>query len=280
MKITVWGCRGSLPSPGPDTIKYGGNTTCLEIRLNDKTVIIIDAGSGMRALGDKLIKDPDLKEIYLFLTHTHWDHLMGFPFFAPCYSDRFRIHICGGATSISSLKNFLEHRMEPPYFPVTFDVMKAHFDFSPDQENNYVIGTSEIFYIHLNHPNGGYGYKIIENNKSFVFLTDNELDFHHQGGLAPEDYKAFSHAADLLLHDAQYTNEKYKNTKGWGHSTFDHATDLSIDADAKRFGIFHHDPASTDADVDGFVSYCRERAAQKHAAVECFGTMEGMELIV
>ncbi len=278
MKISVWGCRGSLPSPGPDTIKYGGNTTCIEVRLEDGTLIIIDAGSGIRTLGDKLLKDTSLKEIKLLLTHAHWDHLMGFPFFTPAYTNKFSIHICGGLYAMKSLKDFLEHRMEPPYFPVTFNVMKAKFDFDFENHSDMNLGCSKILHINLNHPNGGYGYKIVENGKSFVFLTDNELDAEHEFGLKREEYINFCKNADILFHDAQYTKDQYKNTRGWGHSTFDSATELSMEADVKNFGIFHHDPSHTDRQMDSFVENCRTIIKGKKSGVNCFGVCEGMEI--
>ena len=164
MKVKVWGCRGSLPTPGAGTIRYGGNTTCLEIRLKDNTVVIVDAGSGIRALGTKMFQEPDSTEIYLFLTHAHWDHLMGFPFFGPAYSSKYRIHVRGGPRAKGSLQGhlYLKHQMSPPYFPVPFDAMNAEFDFTSGDPKRVSIGPAEVIPIRLNHPNGGYGFKITD----------------------------------------------------------------------------------------------------------------------
>jgi phosphoribosyl 1,2-cyclic phosphodiesterase len=280
MNIKVWGCRGSLPAPGKSTVRYGGNTSCLEIRLTNNTLIIFDSGSGIRNLGRKLLEEQNLIEIYLFLTHAHWDHISGFPFFVPAYSSKYRIHVRGGPRAKRSLKRYLKHQMKPPYFPVPFDVMNAEFDFTHGDPKRRVISSAEIIPIRLSHPNGGYGFKIIEYGRAFVFLTDNELDFKHEGGLAKEEYINFCMDADLLIHDAQYTEEEYRATKGWGHTTFSSAIELSIKAGVKRFGLFHHDPEHTDDDIDGFVALCQKKIAQANSRIECFGVREEMEIIV
>ena len=280
MKIKIWGCRGSLPTPGMNTIRYGGNTTCIEIDLDDGTMVIVDAGSGIRKLGRELLKRQNITEIYLFFTHAHWDHLMGFPFFTPAYLSKYKIHIRGGPHAKRSLEKFLKHQMEAPYFPVPFNSMKAEFDFTYGEPKNRKIGVAELIPIHLNHPNGGYGFKIIENDKCFVFLTDNELDFQHNEGLNKDDYITFCKDADLIIHDAQYTNEEYKRTNGWGHTTFSSATEMSITAGVKRFGIFHHDPEHTDDDMDRFIASCQRQIIQARSKVTCFGVKEGMEIIL
>ena len=278
MKITVWGCRGSLPTPGRNTLRYGGNTTCLEILLNDGTLIVLDAGSGMRKLGKKLVKEQGPNEMYLFLTHSHWDHLMGFPFFVPGYLDRYTIKVRGGPKARRSLRAYLKHQMEPPYFPVRFDAMKAHFDFAKGDPEKKTIGSATVVPIRLNHPNGGYGFKFVEDGRSFVFLTDNELTYGHDGGLTVDEYISFCDGADLLFHDAQYTDEEYRLTRGWGHTRFDTATDLAVRAQVKRFGLFHHDPDHTDDAMDGFVAGCSQRIAKSGARIDCFGVQEGMEI--
>lgn len=280
MKITVWGCRGSLPTPGRNTVRYGGNTTCLEVRLNDNTLIIIDAGSGIRPLGQKLLAEQDLSEMHLFLTHAHWDHLMGFPFFGPAYSSKYSIRVRGGPRAKRSLEKFLKYQMEPPYFPVPFGAMKAEFDFTAGDPKKRSISSAEIIPIRLNHPNGGYGFKIIEAGRAFVFLSDNELDFEHEGGVSREEYIDFCKSASLLLHDAQYTDEEYSSKKGWGHTKLSSVTELSIQAEVERFGLFHHDPERTDDHMDALVALCQERITQANGKIECFGVKEGMVFVV
>lgn len=280
MKIRVWGCRGSISTPGRNTLRYGGNTTCVEVRLNDNTLIVIDAGSGIRELGRKLLEEQDLTEIHLLLTHAHWDHLTGFPFFTPAYLGKYKIYGRGCPCAKNSLEEYLKHQMTPPYFPVPFNAMNAEFDFTSDDLEESPIGSARIISVPLNHPDGGCGFKIIEEGRAFVFLTDNELDFRHGAGMSRDDYIDFSRGASLLMHDAQYTDEEYKRTRGWGHSKFASATDLSIRAEVERFGLVHHDPEHADDDIDEYVASCQERIAKADSEVECFGVSEGMEIMV
>jgi len=280
MKIKIWGCRGSITTPGPTTLRYGGDSTCLEIRAAEGQIIIVDAGSGLRSLGKVLSQEKDVTRIRFFFTHSHWDHLVGFPFFQPAYSDRFSITLCSGRHAQDSIKKYLAHQMEAPYFPVAFHLLKAKFDFRcerPDMEpGNCRFDGKEIYPVPLNHPNGGYGYKFIESGKALVFLSDNELRFQHEGGLSREQYVEFCRGVDLLFHDAQYTDEEYKLTRGWGHSTFVDATDIAIEAGVKSLGLFHHDPDRSDDDLGRQVEFCRERIRLAHSAVECFAAAEGM----
>ena len=282
MKIRIWGCRGSITTPGLTTLRYGGNTTCVEIRSKRGQVIIIDAGSGARNLGRALSQEKDVSQIRFFFTHSHWDHLVGFPFFRPAYLDYFSITLCSGSHAQDSIKKYLTHQMEAPYFPVDFNLLKAKFDFHCQRPNmepgNCHLEGLEVCPVPLNHPNGGYGYKFIEGDKTFVFITDNELDFPHAGGLSRGEYIEFCRGADLLLHDAQYTEEEYKSTRGWGHSTIDQATDLAIEARVKSLGLFHHDPDHTDDLINRELEFSQERIYRKASTVECFATAEGMEI--
>ena len=280
MRIRIWGCRGSIPSPGSTTLRYGGNTTCLEIRTSRGQLIIVDAGSGVRNLGRFLSQENDLPPIRFFFTHSHWDHLAGFPFFQPAYSGLSSITFCSGPHAQDFLRSCLTHQMEAPYFPVDFKLLGAKFDFRcerPHMEPGHCrLDGLEICPILLSHPNGGYGYKFIEQGKTFVLLTDNELGFQHEGGLNREQYVDFCRGVDLLFHDAQYTEEEYKLTCGWGHSTFTDATDLAIEAGVKRLGLFHHDPNRTDDDLDRQVEFCQERIRRVGSEVECLAIAEEM----
>lgn len=191
MKITIWGARGSIPAPGPSTIKYGGNTACIEVSLEDGTMIILDTGSGIRILGKKILEEGKTSDIYLILTHSHWDHLIGFPFFSPAYTVGYRIHVRGGPIAKETVRSYLEHQMEPPYFPARFSAMKADFDFTHGIPVVKQIGSATVTPIPLSHPNGGYGYKISALGKTFVYLTDNELDYQHEKGRLRGDYLRF-----------------------------------------------------------------------------------------
>ncbi|MDN5278832.1 MAG: hypothetical protein PWR01_2797 [Clostridiales bacterium] len=278
MKIKVWGCRGTLPSPGHHTLKFGGNTTCIEIRNEKNFLTIIDAGSGMRLLGKELIKEENLSEMCLILTHAHWDHLMGFPFFIPAYFSRFKINVCGVASAKTFMRHILARQLEAPYFPVNFEDLKASFNFDCagpgcDRCHNLAIDS-----INLSHPNGGFAYKFSENGKVFAFITDNELGFQHPGGKLPKDYVNFAMGADLLFHDAQYTDKEYEKTRGWGHTTYNEALKLAIEAKVKRFGIFHHDPDRTDEELDRIVAELGQRAKDLGSEVEVFAVSDGLEI--
>jgi ribonuclease BN (tRNA processing enzyme) len=240
--------------------------------------VVIDAGSGARNLGKALLSDKSVNKIYWLFTHSHWDHVVGFPFFGPSYSPKYHIVLCGGPNSHLTLKKYLTHQMEPPYFPVDFSVLKAEFEFAHEFSGSGFIDSFKVISIPLSHPNGGYGYKLIEGNKSFVFLTDNELSFRHGEGLDQNGYKDFCENADLLFHDAQYTREDYRFTKGWGHSTYDDALELAIGAKVKKFGLFHHDPDRTDDDLDVQLKKCQTTIQQSNIPLDCFGVAEGMEI--
>jgi phosphoribosyl 1,2-cyclic phosphodiesterase len=282
MKIKVWGCRGSIGVPGPATLRYGGNSTCLEIRTALRRVIVVDAGSGIRNLGKALVEEAGVSAVRFFFTHSHWDHLAGFPFFAPGYEPKFRLTFCGGPHGQDSIRKYLAHQMEAPYFPVDISVLKAQLVFRcerPNQEPCHCpVAGIEVDQVPLNHPNGGYGFKFMEQGKAFVFLTDNELDYQHPGGLARAQYVEFCRGVDLLFHDAQYTDQEYRETRGWGHSRYADAIDFALEAGVKRLGLFHHDPDRTDDELDRIVDACRERIARAGGAVECFAVAEGMTL--
>ncbi|MBN2322774.1 MAG: MBL fold metallo-hydrolase [Spirochaetes bacterium] len=280
MKITIWGCRGSIPTPGLSTVKYGGNTTCVEVELEDKTLLILDAGSGIRNLGKKILEEGITEEIYLILTHSHWDHLIGFPFFTPAYSAGFRIHVRGGPVAKETVKSYLEHQMEPPYFPARFSVMRAEFDFTHGIPMVKHIGSSTVTPIPLSHPNGGYGFKISDGGRTFVFLTDNELEYQHEGGRLRGDYLRFCEGADLLLHDAQYTEPEYRRSVGFGHSTVSSAFTLAVRAGVKRFGLFHHDPDHSDSVMDAITTKLQDLLDKKNDDLNLFCASEGREIVL
>jgi phosphoribosyl 1,2-cyclic phosphodiesterase len=261
-------------------MRYGGNTTCLEIRSAANPVIVVDAGSGIRNLGKVLAQQPDISAVRIFFTHAHWDHLVGFPFFGPAYSPNYTLTFCSGPHAQEAIHRYLSHQMEAPYFPVDISALQAHFDYRcerPHQEPGYCcLGKLQVGQIPLSHPNGGYGFKFIEQGKSVVFLTDNELGYRHPGSLDRAQYVEFCRHADLLFHDAQYTDEEYKTTRGWGHSTYTDVTDFARESGARRLILFHHDPDRTDEDLDRQVECCRERIRQAGAALECAAAAEGM----
>jgi phosphoribosyl 1,2-cyclic phosphodiesterase len=277
MKITCWGARGSIPVSGKEYAKYGGDTTCVEIRSKDDDIIIIDAGTGMRKLGNKLLAS-DKRAYNVLFTHAHWDHLMGFPFFKPIYMKGTRISVFGCPYAQASLKDILSKSMVAPYFPVDFSQLQAEITSHGVCEETFDIGPVHITPIQLNHPNQGMGYKFTEDGKSFVFLTDNELTLRHAGGGEYQDYVRFAADADLLVHDAEYTEGQYKMTKGWGHSVYTDALRLAMEAKVKQFGLFHHNQERSDAELDQTVDDCRRIVARDNRQIQCFAVQAGMEI--
>ncbi len=276
MKITCWGSRGSIPVSGREYDRYGGDTTCLELESRSGDLIVVDAGTGMRRLGNKLVA-AGRRNCSVLLTHAHWDHLMGFPFFKPIYLRGTKISLYGCAYVQESVRHMISQAMVAPYFPVDFGQLAAEFEFHGVCEQEFSIGSVRITTIPLSHPNQGLGYRFTEDGRSFVFLTDNELTHRHDGGSGRDNYLRFSEGADLLIHDAEYTKEQYQLTKGWGHSVYTDALGLALEAGVKRFGLFHINQERTDEEMDRMVNDCARIAKEKGSALSCVGVAAGME---
>jgi phosphoribosyl 1,2-cyclic phosphodiesterase len=277
MKITCWGARGSIAVSGKDYVKYGGDTTCVEVRSKTNDIIILDAGTGMRRLGNKLLASNE-RDLSILFTHAHWDHLMGFPFFKPIYMKGTSIAMYGCPYAQKSVKAMIGNTMAAPYFPVDYGLLQAEISSHSVCKEAFQIGPVTVTPIALSHPNMGIGYRFAEDGKSFVFLTDNELAHKHHGGLGYDDYLRFSEGADLLVHDAEYTPDQYAMTKGWGHSLYTDALRLAMDAKVKQFGLFHHNQDRSDAQQDRIVDECRSIAKEKKAQLSCFALEPQMEI--
>jgi len=276
MIIHCWGSRGSITVSGKQYLRYGGNTTCLEIRTNDNKILIVDAGSGIREAGNALIAEGH-RDLTLLLTHAHWDHIVGFPFFKPIYSRKTRLNIWGCPFAQNSIKEILSRMMMAPNFPVNFDSIRAKISYHNTCSESFRVGSMVITPIALNHPNQGTGYKFEEDGKCFVFLTDNELGHRHQGGLSSREYVKFSSGADLLFHDAEYKEEEYKKARGWGHSSYKDALNLALNAGVKRLGLFHHNQERFDEEIDAIVKDCRGIIKQSGKKLKCFAVGQSME---
>jgi phosphoribosyl 1,2-cyclic phosphodiesterase len=269
MYIKCWGSRGSIPVSGKEYLKYGGDTTCLEIRTKSDDIIIVDAGTGIRRLGNKLTKEKR-NTIHFVFTHAHWDHLMGFPFFKPLYFKRTKLRMHGCPFHTKFVETILSKIMAPPNFPVKYSDVKAQMDFEKACPSDFTIGSVTVTPIPLSHPNGGSGYKFIEDGKCFVFLTDNELGFVHPGGLTSKDYTQFSAAADLLIHDGEYAPEEYNTFIEWGHSVYTDVLDLAREAGVKKLGLFHLNQERRDDDMDKIINACKKHISDNDLGFECF----------
>lgn len=286
--VKFWGTRGSIPTPGSWTRVYGGNTSCVEIRFGD-TVFICDAGSGIRELGkDLLNRDPMPKDLHLLISHTHWDHIQGFPFFSPAHLRDCRIHLYSAGDGDNSRYALLSGQMSSAYFPVTFGDLQAEI-VSESLNGGKKIGGVKVKSVATNHPGGCFGYTFEKDGKRIAYITDNELeisddaDFPDHGNTgklreAPKELIKAVRGSDLLITDAQYTDREYEERVGWGHSTVFSATDLGIQADASALALFHHDPECSDEDIDRRVEACRRRAGRLESEMVVFAAREGVEL--
>ena len=277
MNIRFWGARGSIPVSGPEYTRYGGDTTCVEIRTKDGETIIIDAGTGIRRLGRALLAE-SRRKVHLVFTHAHWDHLIGFPFFQPIYSPGFEIDLFGCPFAQGSVKELLKGQMSPPYFPVNLSDTKATLHFHDSCIEPFVIGSVRVEPVLLSHPNQGLGYRFTEDGRRFCFITDNELSLKHPGGLEFADYVKFCENADLLVHDAEFNEKEYSWTKGWGHSRYTDALRLASESNVRRFGLFHHNQERSDAAIDDIETDCVNRLHAQKSSVECFAVHQGLEL--
>ncbi|MFH1368104.1 MAG: MBL fold metallo-hydrolase [Elusimicrobiota bacterium] len=259
MKIKFWGCRGSMPVPDIRMMKYGGNTTSLEVDLGGE-LLLIDAGTGIRKLGESLTKR-NINNFNLFITHSHWDHIQGFPFFMPIYSGKTKIRVIGCTNSYKQLKDILSSQMSYEFFPISFHDLKSKISFTEICSNQFSLNGCKIKTIRNNHSIFTSSLRIEQNGKSFVFMTDNELESANpltERGRFIE----FCRGADYLIHDSQFTEEEYVYRKTWGHSTFDQSIKLAKDSGVKNLGFFHHDPNRKDKELSAL---SRKYSALSHS---------------
>jgi phosphoribosyl 1,2-cyclic phosphodiesterase len=276
MEIRFWGTRGSIPAPGPSTLEFGGNTTCLEVVLRSGRRVVIDGGTGIRLLGEQLKTKVATIRLHLLLTHNHWDHLIGLPFFFPIYREDSEIKIDGWPLAFQALKRVFDDHMGDGFFPVAFEQLKAHITFANKiARTPQVLDDVEIEALPLNHPQGCLGFRFQEGGHTLVFITDNELGL--DGGYRFPDFVKFARGADLLIHDAQYLPEEMPVHRGWGHSTYEEAVQLALEAGVKTLLLTHHDPSRTDEQVRTIISRAKEMAAAAGGQLTIDGAREGDE---
>jgi phosphoribosyl 1,2-cyclic phosphodiesterase len=254
----IWGCRGSLPTPGEETVRYGGNTSCVEIRSGQDVVLILDAGTGIRRLGDEL--DASL-QIHILLTHLHLDHLEGLRFFAPLWEEGREVHIWGPSSPVHSLQERISRSFSPPLFPVDLADIPASIVFHDVPDEPWELGDVRILALPVSHPGSTVGYRLEAARGSLAFIPDHEPVLGVELAELEPDWisgHALAAGVDVLLHDAQFTEDEYPGRVGWGHSSVAHAVGFARKAEVGRLVLFHHDPDRSDAGVDQLT----ERAAE------------------
>jgi phosphoribosyl 1,2-cyclic phosphodiesterase len=251
MEAKVWGCRGSVAAPGPGTVRYGGNTSCVEVRLDDGTVLVLDAGTGIRDLGLELAAE-GVKTIHLFLSHLHLDHLQGLAFFAPLYDPTVTLHVWGPRSPMHDLRQRIAQYMSEPLFPVNLSDVPCQALFHDAPEHGVNMGSATVWAAQVSHQGPTVGYRI-EGSWTLAYIPDHEpalgLDL---ATIEPSWLSGYplAAAADILLHDAQYSEAEYPMHIGWGHSSIEHVVRFAQRSGAHQLVMFHHDPQHTDAMLD------------------------------
>lgn len=278
MEVTFYGVRGSLPSSGADFVKYGGNTACVYIQLEDGTHVILDAGSGIRVIGADLAQNQD--DIHILLTHNHWDHIQGFPFFAPIYQKDRHIFITPGLTDPPEYDAVLT-QMSGSRFPVKYTDLPANIHLKlPNDKHEWELGSARIRRIKMNHPGNGSAYLITENGKSVAYITDNELYPPYQKATDFLDWVKFASNADLIIHDAQYIQPDMPLKLGWGHSIAEEAVKLAMACRAKKLALYSHDTCRTDSEIDVIVEECQSLLKVAECDIDLFAAAEGMKISI
>ena len=285
MQVRFWGTRGSIAVPGEKTSKYGGNTSCVEVRAEDGTVIVLDCGTGARELGQSLLRSASGPlRIHMFIGHTHWDHIQGFPFFAPAFLPDTEMNVYAPAGFQRRVEDAIAGQMQYSYFPITLRDLRSRIHFTELEEGFFRVGDVLVQTQYLNHTAPTLAYRISSGGATVAYVTDHEpfwkpagRDFRHPGD---QRHLSFLEGADLIIHDAQYSDEEYAGKIGWGHSTVEYATDIALATGSARLALFHHDPAHDDATVASLEAMARERAAAGSRSLEVFAAAEGFELDV
>ena len=259
MRVRFWGVRGSIPCPGPATMRYGGNTPCMEVRC-DERVLIFDAGTGLRSLGIELLKENKIRDVDIFITHCHLDHVSGLPFFAPFFREDYRVRVwAGNLTPSNSIEHVMRKLMSSPWFPVPMEIFKAKMEFR-DFKSGEVLRPHENVVLRtalLDHPDGTNGYRLEYGGRVFALLCDTE----GFPGKRDAEMIALARRADLAVYDATFTESEITSKTGWGHSTWMRGVHLANEADVKHLCLFHHDPSHDDDFMDKLAAEANDARA-------------------
>jgi phosphoribosyl 1,2-cyclic phosphodiesterase len=298
VRLKFWGVRGSIPTPGAGTVYYGGNTPCVELRVADE-IIILDAGSGIRRLGQALTAEFGSRPIQLsvLITHTHWDHIQGFPFFIPAYDPQNRITLVGFEGARQGLQSALASQMESPYFPISMYQMPGDISIQEARGLDFKVGAVPVRAQFLNHPGACTGYRLATPAGDISYLPDVELCQRLRANLetavvrprtedqpcsSEQDRKVieFIRDSEVLIIDSQYSADEYQHHIGWGHSCAEDSVAFALKAGVKRLFLFHHDPDHTDEDISRMVTRAREIVAWHHSHLRVEAAREGCELVL
>lgn len=274
MLITFYGVRGSIAAPGPKTVKYGGNTACIHVRLKSGKNLILDAGTGIRKLGMEMVKHEE--PLLLLLSHGHWDHIQGYPFFDPIYQKDREIVICQGIEeSTISLRGLLE-QMDGSNFPVHAGDLPSNISTIHEVESYLARQDFKTVRQNLNHPGGGHAYRVEEDGVSFAFVTDNELNPPNTPTTSYDEWVEFCSGVDVLIHDAQYQERDMPLKHGWGHSLISQVRELAVDAGVRNLVMFHHDPERTDSELDEIAIENANYFKSRNANIGSYIAAEGL----
>ncbi|MGH7718549.1 MAG: MBL fold metallo-hydrolase [Gemmatimonadaceae bacterium] len=286
LHITFWGTRGSVPTPGAQTVRYGGNTPCVEVRTGGGGLVILDAGTGIRELGRSLMTRARGDAIVgdIFLTHAHWDHIQGLPFFAPIFQRGNRVTLWSSRALDQSADRLVREQMQRGVFPVAFDDVGADVTFRHLGSDSLEGAGYRLTAFPVRHPGGALGFRVTNGNSTgnaLVYISDNELDPAAGYDTPPrwrETLVEFARGARVLIHDSMYTVEEYAEHRGWGHSHYRDAVELALDAGAQTLVLFHHRPERSDEEVDQRTAECRALVRARGGKLEVIAAAEGMAL--